>query len=92
MHSKDQLPNRRATDLGEVSGRRASLEARMDALERKLDRNTELTQDVVNVFSTLESGIKVMGWIGQVAKWVVAVGGAIGVVIALVHGNAPPDK
>jgi hypothetical protein len=93
--TKQNHPNRRVTDTGEAHGRRASLEsrmeARMDAFESKLDENTKLTQNVVNVFGTLESGIKVLGWLGAVAKWVVTVGSAIGIVWAIVHGK-PVEK
>lgn len=90
--NKHELPHRRITDDGDTHDRRASLEARMDALEKKLDKNTELTQGVVNVFNTLESGIKVMGWIGAVAKWVITIGSAVGVLWAIAHGKAPDGK
>lgn len=99
--------NRRIGDAGEEGDqRRTSLEARMLAieekvdrlsgtdskLEAKLDRNTELTQKVVEVMDTLSAGIKVLGVLGRVAKWAtpfVTIGAAIW---ALMHGKAPSGE
>ena len=92
MLSKDPLPphpQRRLNDLADdpVHRRRMTLENRMDMLEEKLEKNTELTQRVVDVFGTLESGIKVLGWLGAAAKWVVSIGAAVGMVWAIANGK-----
>lgn len=95
--------NRRIGDTGNENDlRRISLEARMltveakldrlSEVEAKLDRNTELTQNVVNVMDTLAAGIKVLGVLGQFAKWaapIVTLGAAIW---ALLHGKAPSGE
>lgn len=83
-------PQRRITDDADMPlARRISIENRMDALEEKLDKNTELTQNVVTIFGTLESGIKVLGWLGAAAKWVVTIVGAGAAIWALATGRDP---
>lgn len=88
MLDKDPFPQRRFGDPGDANHRRrVSIENRMDLLEEKLEKNTELTQRVVDVFGTIESGIKVLGALGAVAKWVVSIGAAIGMVWAVANGK-----
>lgn len=76
-------------DSDAAAERRQSLETRMDTLERKLEENTALTKGVVDVFGSLAGGIRVLGWLGAAAKWVVSIGAAGAMVWALINGNSP---
>lgn len=90
--SKTNHPNRRRFDQ-EEEDRRRSVEARMDAMEAKLDANTALTQRSVSMFEGVEAGIKVLGMLGTFAKWAAPII-ALGVSIyALITGKPTPlDK
>lgn len=85
------IPQRRASDAPEVRARQTAIEARMDAIEVELAKNTALTKSVVDVFQHLESGLKVMGWLGAAAKWVVTISAFCGLVWAVWTGK-PLDK
>lgn len=91
---------RRITDNSpEAQIRRLTLEERMvilenkverlQTVENKLDRNTELTQHVVDVFQTLEAGIRVLGGLGRIAKWAAPIVALCATVWSLFHGKPP---
>lgn len=93
MHPNDvpRNPGRRATDHPEMPlSRRLSIENRMDVLEEKLDRNTEMTEKVVEVFGTMEAGVKFLGWLGAAVKWAVTIAGAATALWAILHGKDMP--
>lgn len=87
-------PNRRRGDpgQGQQPERRDDLEARLSMVEKKLDANTALTQNVVDIFGTLEAGIKVLGALGTFAKWAAPIVALCVTVYALVTGKPPLDK
>lgn len=91
MDLHKQTPQRRVTDDANMPiPRRISLENRMDALEEKLDKNTELTETIVKLFSTMESGMKFLGWLGAAFKWAVTVAGACVALWAMYNGKDVP--
>lgn len=80
--------HRRITDHPDLpSARRLSIENRMDALEEKLDKNTELTEKIVALFGTMEAGMKFLGWLGNAVKWAATMAGACAALYALWHGS-----
>jgi hypothetical protein len=91
-HNKHPEQDRRFSDaVTGASKRWSSMENRMDALEEKLDRNTEMTETIVNLFSTMESGMKFLGWLGAALKWAVTVAGACAALWAMIHGKDTPQ-
>ena len=49
-------------------------------LSGKIDTNTGLTQEIVDIFSALKGGIRVIGWVGNLAKWTSGVAVAVGAI------------
>lgn len=62
------------------------------AIEEKIDLNTAMTKEVVDLFSTLKGGFKVLGWIGNFAKWATGVGAALGLAYTWWHSINPGGK
>lgn len=85
--TKPSHPRRRASDRNPEPGSLAALEARMDAFESKLDKNTELTQTIVTLFGTMEAGMKFLGWLAAALKWAVTIAGALGALWAMAPGQ-----
>ena len=65
--------NRRSTDLG-VGGKVVSIEQRLDKVEKELETNTKATNEVLEIVRMGKSFFRVLGVVGQVIKWAVAVG------------------
>ncbi len=65
------------------------LEARLDALEAKVDENSRLTKELLAVFSTVEAGFKVLAGLGQAARWAAPILTAAAAIWALLHGKWP---
>lgn len=67
---------------------------RMGRIEDSIGANTEMTATIRDIVVAGKAGFKVLGWIGTVAKWIAAVGGAVVAVYAVVHaiktGHPPP--
>lgn len=55
---------------------------RIDTLQASIKTNTELTEDILDL-------LKVLKWIANVIKWVVAIGAGVAAMWATVHGKAP---
>ena len=65
---------------------------RLIALETKMDVNTALTKgltddtrELLDLFSSVRSGLKVMGWLGALAKWVAGIIAAFAAVYAFLQ-------
>lgn len=43
--------------------------ARMDAMQRELAANTEVTTEIRDLLASFKGGFRVAGWLGVVAKW-----------------------
>ncbi|MBI3983830.1 hypothetical protein HY346_00860 [Candidatus Microgenomates bacterium] len=103
MPSKRPLPERRQDSprLVALEGRCTSIEARCTTIEEKLDKNTAATErvekntsEIVGAWKALSGGLKVLGWLGIVAKYMAYVLGAVsaagGAWYAITHwGEAP---
>lgn len=70
---------------------------RMDRIERDMKNNTSLTaalktdtQEVLDILTAVKGGLKVLGGLGTVVKWVATVGGALATIWALATGKIPP--
>lgn len=80
----DLMALRVAADMRSAAQRVAD-EKRLIAMEINLrvntaatDRIDKATAGLVSVFNTLESGLKVMGWIGDLGKKVLQIGALVG--------------
>lgn len=81
-----------------IVGRLASIEAellqgrgRMDRMETSMSANTEMTSEIRDVIVAAKVGLRVIGGIGTVAKWVAAIAGAVVAVYAALRaiGHLP---
>ena len=67
---------------------------RMSSIEMNLAKNTELTSDIHEILDVTRSGFKVLGWLGDVAKWVTKIAAAAGTIWGLhniiKHGGGLP--
>jgi chromosome segregation ATPase len=52
-------------------------EERMGSMEAELSANSAVTIEVRNILSAAKGAFTVLGWMGSLAKWTAAVGGAI---------------
>lgn len=59
------------------------LSARMDRLEVNMLANTAITQDIksdtaefLEIFKAMKGGVKTLGWLGNLAKWLAGLGAA----------------
>lgn len=82
--------------IGNVEDRQTEAVSRMDTMQRELTANTEVTTEVRELLSAAKGGLKVIGGIGAVAKWVGGIGAA-GVSIytlwhMFTHGGRPPGS
>jgi len=77
-----------------------STEIRLDAQDKAIKENTELTQkikndtgEIVEAFASFKGAFKVLNWIGSLAKpvaYLVMLGSALYGLIATVKGGTPP--
>ena len=92
----------------EVDSRFKKGSSRMDTLEDLIDENrtahaanaaalaenTRLTKDILDMFSAVKGGFRVLGWVGVAAKWIGGIAGAVAAVWALIysitHGGPRP--
>lgn len=71
------------TRLGD---RQADASHRMGLMEADLKHNTSMTQEVLDVFASVKSGFRVLGWLGSAAKWLTGILVFIGTAIGIYHG------
>lgn len=77
---------------------RELLTQRMDRLEASVNENTRLTQGIkadtsefLEVFNAVRGGFKVLGWLGNIAKWAAGLGAALsGLYFAIKSGGPHP--
>ena len=68
---------------------------RMDAMQIELSANTTITREIREILDVGRSGLKVLGGLAAVARWVGALAVAIGSVWGLIYGarhGVPPGK
>lgn len=74
------------------------LSQRIDKLEASMSENTTLTYGIkadtsefLEVFRAVRGGFKVLGWLGNIAKWVAGLAAAIaGLYFAMQRGGPHP--
>ena len=76
----------------EVTRRFVAIEGRMTAVEKGVKENTTLTEgiaegttELLDLFKSVKGGFKVMGWIGQFAKWFAGIAAAGAAIYAYVQ-------
>lgn len=62
--------------IGGVEDRQTEAFSRMENMQRELTANTEVTTEVRELLSAAKGGLKVIGGIGTVAKWIGGIGAA----------------
>lgn len=62
--------------LSEYATHQVSMERRLRQLEQQLSDNTTITSEVRDLLQAAKAGMKVLGWLGAVAKWCGGVAGA----------------
>ena len=75
-----------------VDRRLTALEGRMTNVESGVTENTIITTSIsgdttelLDLFKSVKGGFKVMGWLGQFAKWIAGVGAAFAAFYAIVQ-------
>jgi len=77
-----------------------SLEGSVAELRAEVAANTATTEEVREILAAVKSGIRVLGWLGTAALWLVRFGGAVatagvamwGALYAITHGGSHPPK
>lgn len=82
--------------IGNIEDRQTDAAARMDTMQRELSANTEVTTEVRELLAAAKGGLRVLGSIGTVAKWLGGLGAA-GVSLytlyyMLTHGGKTPGN
>lgn len=78
----------------------ASIEQRQEDLSRQLAINTAITAqvsqnttDIIEVWTSVKSGMRVLGWLGAAARWVAIIASCItavgAAVYAITHWGSP---
>jgi uncharacterized protein YoxC len=81
------------TDLrDELQTMQQRMDRRVNSVEANLQANTDMTAkialgtgQVILIFESMKSGVKVLGWIGIAAKWVGGIVGAIAAIYAFIQ-------
>ena len=76
----------------EITRRFIDIESRVAAVEKGVNENTTLTEgiaegthELLDLFKSVKGGFKVMGWLGNFAKWFAGIAAAIAAVYAYVQ-------
>lgn len=79
------------TSVG-INRRMTAIEGRMTAVEQGMKENTKITAEIaegttelLDLFKSVKGGFKVMGWLGNFAKWVAGIAAAFAAVYAYVQ-------
>jgi hypothetical protein len=85
-----------AARLTDIDQRLARGDARMAAIEAALASNTDLTREIRDLMDAARLGLRMLGGMGQVAKWLGMVAAAAVSIYTAVymikHGGQPPTK
>lgn len=67
---------------------------RMGAIESDVAENTAITREIRELLELCRSGLRILGYLGAVARWAMPIVGLCGVAYgwyqAIRHGSAPP--
>lgn len=76
----------------EIARRFVALEGRVGAVEVGMTENTKITSSIakdtnelLDLFKSVKGGFKVMGWLGQFAKWFAGIAAAFAAIYAYVQ-------
>jgi hypothetical protein len=90
---RNDLHSQNLRRFAEIEAQMAKGAERMEAIERELRDNTQVTREVRELMVLGRNGFKVLGWFGIAAKWVGSLAAAVAAVWALVyaalHGKPP---
>lgn len=50
---------------------------RMEQVERRQERIESKLDEVIDIFTALKGGLRILYWIGVIAKWLTGVGAAV---------------
>ena len=85
-----------AARLADIDQRLARGDTRMASIEADLAGNTAITREIRDLMDAARAGLRMLGGIGQVAKWAGMVAtAAVAIYTAvymLTHGGQPPTK
>jgi hypothetical protein len=85
-----------AARLADIDQRLARGDARMASIESDLSANTAITREIRDLMDAARLGLRMLGGLGQVAKWSGMVAtAAVAIYTAvymLLHGGQPPTK
>ena len=59
------------------------------ALAHKMDENTLLTQEIVDIMRAGQGGLKVLNWLGKGLAWCAGVAGSIYTLYCIITGKNP---
>lgn len=76
------MPERRSDPHGEDW--RHQVDEQLQDLGRQMQTNTQITAEVREILDAVRGGIKVLGWLGRLAKWATPIVGFGAAVVALV--------
>ena len=93
-HSRDDVPPVTYGDLELIHDQLAEGKARMDRMQVAIDQNTEITSEIRDILAAGRMGLRVLGGLGTLAKWVASIATAAGALWGmyqwLKHGAPPP--
>ena len=83
-----------ALSLQEINSGLQERGKRLAAVELELKTNSATTQEVRDILATARAGLKVLGGIGQVVRWMgylsAAAASVYGFLLLIKHGGKPP--
>lgn len=68
------------SQLAEYAVQQLDVEKRLRQMEADLTQNTAITTEVRELLQTVKGGMRVLGWLGALAKWL---GGLAGALVAI---------
>lgn len=85
-----------AARLADINQRLARGDTRMASIEADLASNTAITREIRDLMDAARLGLRMLGGMGQVAKWLgMVAAAAVSIYTAaymLTHGGQPPTK
>ena len=75
----------RATVLDELNANRKWHKC----IEEKIDENTALTREFVDILRACQGGLKFLGWMGVALKWVAGIAAALYTLYCIYKGKNP---
>jgi tetrahydromethanopterin S-methyltransferase subunit B len=61
----------------------------LDAATKEIQAQREDTAEMIELFKAMKGGFKVLGWLGLLAKWAVAISAGVGLLMKLTGWSWP---